>query len=100
MFDSEGEIFGGICVNSDCNDTEILMQSLGECCFVNSHIHTRTPYCDENGQSSIPIVFSTIKGPWAVIYWHIALSGKFLFVFIKLVQFLLFLHSLSEVSLN
>ncbi|KAB1206794.1 Asparagine synthetase domain-containing protein 1 [Morella rubra] len=70
MFDSEGEIFGGICVNSDCNDTEILMQALGECCFVNSHIHTRTPYCDENGQSSIPNVLSTIKGPWAVIYWQ------------------------------
>ncbi|XP_061360374.1 uncharacterized protein LOC133304360 isoform X3 [Gastrolobium bilobum] len=47
-----GEIFGGLHLASDCNDAEFLMQTLG------------------NGESSIPDVLSTIKGPWAIIYWQ------------------------------
>ncbi|GMY25837.1 asparagine synthetase domain-containing protein 1-like isoform X1 [Fagus crenata] len=65
-----GEIFGGIYINSDSNDTEFLMQALGKCCSCNSHLHTTTGYCEEKGQSSVPDVLSTIKGPWAVIYWQ------------------------------
>ncbi|CAH9115028.1 unnamed protein product [Cuscuta europaea] len=54
-----GEIFGGIHVACDENDTESLMQSLrGSCGIV-------------NGQNrSIPDVLSRIKGPWAMIYWQ------------------------------
>ncbi|KAJ7943334.1 Asparagine synthetase domain-containing protein 1 [Quillaja saponaria] len=53
-----GEIFGGIYIASDCNDTEILMKSLEAC------------QCDKKEQSSVPDVLSTIKGPWAIIYWQ------------------------------
>jgi hypothetical protein len=88
MFYFEGEIFGGIYLDSDSNDTEILMQALGKCCSCNSHLHTTTGYCEEKGQSSVPDVLSTIKGPWAVIYWQVTLSGKFLFVLIKLLLYL------------
>ncbi|KAF5449508.1 hypothetical protein F2P56_029947 [Juglans regia] len=65
-----GEIFGGIYINSDSNDTEILLQALGKCCPSNSHLCTITDSCDEKRQSSIPGVLSAIKGPWAVIYWQ------------------------------
>ncbi|XP_041013264.1 asparagine synthetase domain-containing protein 1 isoform X1 [Juglans microcarpa x Juglans regia] len=65
-----GEIFGGIYINSDSNDTEILLQALGKCCSSNSHLCTITDSCDEKRQSSIPGVLSAIKGPWAVIYWQ------------------------------
>ncbi|KAM3706978.1 hypothetical protein ACJW31_03G191100 [Castanea mollissima] len=70
IFVYNGEIFGGINIDSDSNDTEILMQALGNCCSCNSHLHTRTSYCLEKGKSSVPDVLSTIKGPWAVIYWQ------------------------------
>ncbi|XP_030956892.1 asparagine synthetase domain-containing protein 1-like isoform X2 [Quercus lobata] len=70
IFVYNGEIFGGINIDSDSNDTEILMQALGNCCSCNSHLHTRTSYCLEKGKSSVPEVLSTIKGPWAVIYWQ------------------------------
>lgn len=70
IFVYNGEIFGGINIDSDSNDTEILMQALGNCCSCNSHLHKRTSYCLEKGKSSVPEVLSTIKGPWAVIYWQ------------------------------
>ncbi|KAA8529326.1 hypothetical protein F0562_033875 [Nyssa sinensis] len=31
---------------------------------------TRTCYCSGKGQSSVPELLSTIKGPWALIYWQ------------------------------
>ncbi|MFQ6637481.1 hypothetical protein Gotur_013848 [Gossypium turneri] len=64
------EIFGGIEVGIDKNDTESLMQSLGNCCSCRSQEHRTT--CDFNGQAkgSIVDVLSVIKGPWAVIYWQ------------------------------
>ncbi|KAG2706942.1 hypothetical protein I3760_05G125800 [Carya illinoinensis] len=65
-----GEIFGGIYINSDSNDTEILLQALGKCCSSNSHLCTITDSCDDKRQSSVPGVLSAIKGPWAVIYWQ------------------------------
>lgn len=80
----EGEIFGGIYINSDSNDTEILLQALGKCCSSNSHLCTITDSCDGKRQSSIPGVLSAIKGPWAVIYWQV--TGKLLFVSIACVN--------------
>ncbi|XP_059655686.1 uncharacterized protein LOC132302766 isoform X1 [Cornus florida] len=65
-----GEIFGGIHVSSDSNDTEILMQSLAQCCLCNSHQHTRTCKSSGKGQNSVPELLSMIKGPWALIYWQ------------------------------
>ncbi|KAI3763695.1 hypothetical protein L2E82_13689 [Cichorium intybus] len=62
-----GEVFGGIEVNSDSNDTEILMQSLNKCCSCISHEHEDT--CG-NGKYSVPEILSKIKGPWALIYWQ------------------------------
>nr|KJB50534.1 hypothetical protein B456_008G176600 [Gossypium raimondii] len=65
-----GEIFGGIEVGIHKNDTESLMQSLGNCCSCRSQEHRTT--CDFNGQAkgSIVDVLSVIKGPWAIIYWQ------------------------------
>ncbi|KAM7487506.1 hypothetical protein LguiB_024990 [Lonicera macranthoides] len=65
-----GEIFGGIHVNSDSNDGEILMQSLGKCCSCSSDEHTRSCTSNGKGQISVPELLSTIKGPWALIYWQ------------------------------
>lgn len=88
----EGEIFGGVYINSDSNDTEMLLQALGKCCSSNSHLYTNTDSCDER-LSSIPDVLSAIKGPWAVIYWQV--TGKLLFVLIAYVRYLLFQHLIS-----
>ncbi|XP_022776740.1 asparagine synthetase domain-containing protein 1 isoform X2 [Durio zibethinus] len=62
-----GELFGGIEVGSDNNDTEILMQSLGKCC---SQEHRTTYNFNGHGKGSVPDVLSVIKGPWAIIYWQ------------------------------
>ncbi|VVB04011.1 unnamed protein product [Arabis nemorensis] len=47
-----GEVFGGIELNSYDNDTEVLLKTL------------------ESVKSSVPDVLSMIKGPWAIIYWQ------------------------------
>ncbi|XP_055809901.1 uncharacterized protein LOC129880081 isoform X2 [Solanum dulcamara] len=64
-----GEIFGGIQMSSDSNDTEIFMQHLGLCCS-----HVSSPYnkihTSGERQSSVPELLSRIKGPWALIYWQ------------------------------
>lgn len=62
-----GEIFGGIHVISDSNDTEVLMRSLGNCCCCHSH-------CNMSSCGGIPVcvLLSSIKGPWAVIYWQVS----------------------------
>ncbi|KAK7368331.1 hypothetical protein VNO80_10356 [Phaseolus coccineus] len=62
-----GEIFGGFHLESDCNDTEFLMRTLGECCSCAS---CSAGHCVECGKSSVVGVLSTIKGPWAIIYWQ------------------------------
>ncbi|XP_057494290.1 uncharacterized protein LOC130779615 isoform X2 [Actinidia eriantha] len=64
-----GEIFGGIYVRSDRNDAEVLLKALGKCCSCSSHEHIA---CHETGkeQNSVPDLLSTIKGPWALIYWQ------------------------------
>lgn len=75
-----GEVFGGIHVSSDSNDAEIIMQCLGKCCACKSHEHTKE--CSSSGErlNSVPELLSTIKGPWALIYWQVTSSGKFLHV--------------------
>ncbi|KAI3976704.1 hypothetical protein MKX01_008562 [Papaver californicum] len=55
-----GEIFGGLHVDNDCNDAEILFRALGNstCC------------CVEKEEISVPQLLSTIRGPWGLIYWQ------------------------------
>ncbi|KAF2325442.1 hypothetical protein GH714_028736 [Hevea brasiliensis] len=65
-----GEIFGGIHVESDSNDGEILMKTLGRCCSCSSREHTSACSGSGKGKSSVLDVLSTIKGPWGVIYWQ------------------------------
>ncbi|KAK2636042.1 hypothetical protein Ddye_030834 [Dipteronia dyeriana] len=65
-----GEIFGGIHVGSEDNDARILMHTLAQCCSCNSYCNGIACHCKGNGQSSIVDVLSTIKGPWALIYWQ------------------------------
>ncbi|XP_016451119.1 uncharacterized protein LOC107775846 [Nicotiana tabacum] len=64
-----GEIFGGIQMSSDSNDTEILMQHLGQCCSRISSPHNENHTSGER-RSSVPELLSRIKGPWALIYWQ------------------------------
>jgi len=62
-------------MGSDCNDAEVLRRSLGNCCLC--HSHGTGSGC---GGKPVPILLSSIKGPWALIYWQVSsLSGKFLF---------------------
>ncbi|EOY01678.1 Asparagine synthase family protein, putative [Theobroma cacao] len=65
-----GEIFGGIEVGGDSNDTEVLLQSLGKCCSCLSQEHTTTCNFKGQGKGSVPDVLSVIKGPWTIIYWQ------------------------------
>ncbi|XP_052206075.1 uncharacterized protein LOC127810572 isoform X2 [Diospyros lotus] len=64
-----GEIFGGIHVSSDSNDAEVLMEYLAKCCSSSPQEHIR-PCSSGNEQNSVPALLSTIKGPWALIYWQ------------------------------
>ncbi|KAJ4831422.1 hypothetical protein Tsubulata_023217 [Turnera subulata] len=52
-----GEIFGGIEVGTDCNDGQLLFQSLATTCSLSN-------------TCSVPDVLSSIKGPWALIFWQ------------------------------
>lgn len=61
-----GEIFGGIHVGSHSNDGEVLMHTLAQFCSCNSH-----KGCQEKERSSVVDVLSSIKGPWALIYWQV-----------------------------
>ncbi|KAL8161459.1 hypothetical protein V2J09_012948 [Rumex salicifolius] len=56
-----GEIYGGLDLNGDDNDTEALMDALCNCCSC---------YLHEDGRNKIPELLSLIKGPWALIYWQ------------------------------
>ncbi|KVH97715.1 Asparagine synthase, partial [Cynara cardunculus var. scolymus] len=65
-----GEVFGGIELSSDSNDAEVLMQYLGKCCNCLSHNREGACSSSGNGKYSVPELLSTIKGPWALIYWQ------------------------------
>ncbi|KAL6570960.1 hypothetical protein OROGR_000510 [Orobanche gracilis] len=65
-----GEIYGGIRIGSDSNDTKILMQSLGQCCSCISHGESKSSTCSGENKKSIPELLSRISGPWALIYWQ------------------------------
>ncbi|XP_062111422.1 uncharacterized protein LOC133822956 isoform X2 [Humulus lupulus] len=65
-----GEIFGGVHIGSDENDAEVLMRALEKCCSCNTHLDKKVCHCDQRGKSSVIHVLSTIRGPWAVIYWQ------------------------------
>ncbi|XP_019053432.1 PREDICTED: asparagine synthetase domain-containing protein 1 isoform X3 [Nelumbo nucifera] len=66
----KGEIFGGIHVGSNNNDTAILMDALGRCFSCNCQGDKKACYCTKGGQNSVPELLSKIKGPWALIYWQ------------------------------
>lgn len=69
-----GEIFGGIHISPDSNDSEILMQYLGQCCSCISHDQNPKQHSCKEGETYVPQVLSRIKGPWALIYWQVTLS--------------------------
>lgn len=77
----EGEIYGGLHIGSDESDTEILMQTLEKCCSCNAHLNN---HCEKRAKLSVAQVLSTLKGPWAIIYWQVTPSGKFLLVLIRI----------------
>jgi len=67
-------------MSSDSNDAEVLMQSFADCCPC--HSHGTESSC---GGKPVPVVLSSIKGPWALIYWQVSSSsGKFLLNFQEL----------------
>lgn len=71
---SEGEVFGGLHVTSDWNDGQALLSALEKCCSCECHAHVsreRACYCNTKGQKSVPELLSTIRGPWALIYWQV-----------------------------
>lgn len=71
---NKGEIFGGIHVGSYSNDGEVLMDLLGNCCACDSHENGRA--CEEKDKCSVSDVLSTIKGPWAIIFWQVSLRAE------------------------
>uniref|UniRef100_A0A803L7R9 Asparagine synthetase domain-containing protein 1 n=1 Tax=Chenopodium quinoa TaxID=63459 RepID=A0A803L7R9_CHEQI len=60
-----GEIYDGLYVSCDSNDTNVLLQSLENCCCCQSHENVSS--CSGK---PIPELLSSIKGPWAAIYWQ------------------------------
>lgn len=67
----KGEIFGGIHVASDQNDAKSLLNALDTCCSCDNNWHDKGRSCVGNGGKTVPEILSTIKGPWALIYWQV-----------------------------
>ncbi|KAL0926605.1 hypothetical protein M5K25_002844 [Dendrobium thyrsiflorum] len=65
-----GEIFGGIHVADDSNDLELLLHELERCCSSDCLEFNMNGSSNAKHGKSIPDVLSTIKGPWAFIYWQ------------------------------
>ncbi|GKB45627.1 asparagine synthetase domain-containing protein 1 isoform X1, partial [Tanacetum coccineum] len=65
-----GEVFGGVELDSDSNDTQVLIESLRKCCNCCSHEHESKCSSSGDGKYSVPELLSTIRGPWALIYWQ------------------------------
>ena len=95
MLDLKGEIFGGIQIGTDENDTETLMGAMENCCSCNSHLQKGICSCNESGKVSVVDVLSAIRGPWAIIYWQVTVLGKFMFIFIRICTSFFFFSFLS-----
>lgn len=65
-----GEIFGGINVPNDSNDLEVLLHKLERCCSSDCLDFHMNGICNSEPGKSIPDIFSSVKGPWAFIYWQ------------------------------
>ncbi|WOK91635.1 asparagine synthetase domain-containing protein 1 isoform X2 [Canna indica] len=65
-----GEIFGGIHVSDERNDAETLLHVLESCCYCNGDGHEEVCSSKNSEAQSIPEIISSIKGPWALIYWQ------------------------------
>lgn len=68
-----GEIFGGIHIAGDQNDGQALLGALGKCCSCDCcglDSMERACCCNAKGHNSVPEILSTIRGPWALIYWQ------------------------------
>lgn len=77
----EGEIFGGMHVAGDQNDGQALLSALEKChscqCYGLNSLE-RVCCCSETAQESIPEILSTIRGPWALIYWQVIIPHSFI----------------------
>ncbi|CAK9224092.1 unnamed protein product [Sphagnum troendelagicum] len=75
-----GEVFGGLEIRVGKNDAEVLMNSLRDCCPCPCHAFPKT--CGEvchcildllsDYHKTVPDVLSSLRGPWALIYWQVA----------------------------
>jgi asparagine synthetase B (glutamine-hydrolysing) len=74
-----GEVFGGLEIRVGKNDAEVLMNSLRDCCPCPCHAFPKT--CGEvchcildllsDYHKTVPDVLSSLRGPWALIYWQV-----------------------------
>ncbi|KAJ7294253.1 hypothetical protein O6H91_Y270400 [Diphasiastrum complanatum] len=73
-----GEIFGGLFVGPEENDSEILLSALQKCCTCSCHLCLDSEErcgcigltVSSNAHATIPQVLSQLRGPWALIYWQ------------------------------
>ncbi|XP_073115912.1 uncharacterized protein [Elaeis guineensis] len=64
-----GEIFGGLHVDVDSSDSETFLHALEHCCSCDGELG-KACSCIQNGEKTVPYILSTIRGPWALIYWQ------------------------------
>ncbi|KAI5074270.1 hypothetical protein GOP47_0010231 [Adiantum capillus-veneris] len=77
-----GEVFDGPVIESNENDAQVLLDLLGDCCSCLCHAGCASMdgcTClvserDSKIHISVPEFLSTIKGPWALVFWQ-AKSG-------------------------
>ncbi|KMZ76541.1 Asparagine synthetase domain-containing protein, partial [Zostera marina] len=65
------EIYGGIHVDAEKNDGEALLHTLGNFHSCECYSQGQECYCISKGEMHIRRILSTIRGPWALIYWHV-----------------------------
>lgn len=65
-----GEIFGGINIADDSNDSQVLLHKLEISCSSDCLDFHMNDSCKSELGKSIPDILSAIKGPWAFIYWQ------------------------------
>lgn len=73
-----GEVFDGLPIKFDENDGQVLLDLLHKCCSCHCHSKCAAPQscsCTEskvctNSHASVPELLSTIKGPWALVFWQ------------------------------